>query len=765
MNPTIKRDTRRSKTNLSRLVAAGCAGLGIVIIGLGVRQALVRPDERSVADSRHMSTFLDIGHALTADIERVVKPAITRTQRAALSPGLVSAVQAGDRAAATAECNAIITGSTEIDAIAVFDASGTILSMNSVYADGRPIAKERLDRVLKADFSGREIIQSCAKNSANTGVLEFQTTCDITPALFDSTGLSIAYSMPILDPATGAKRGVVSTRLRFERLTDLIKARKLGVSDQAIEFVTDQGTYFSEAINSGAKQAPVSPQDLAIDVAPLASGHVDNTLLQHGDDYVGLFRMAGLATLEHGGVQVMLVLGRDALQNEAALVRRVQVAKTFGAGLLCFVIAGVIYGLSRIRAADDRAVRLIEDSTDAIIAVDGSDRVQTWNRRAEEMFGYSRAEAIGQPLTALLQPGHPGPPWLSGLVAAADTQSVRTGGPPHHEASAKHKSGAILNLELSLAPHSGAAAGSVSAFVRDVTERKRLETQLAQSQKLESIGLLAAGIAHEINTPIQFIGDNVRFLREQFDTLMRVLSHCEAQLHPGDASVASPPRPEELALAFKDLDLAFISAEVPLALEQSRDGLERVAKIVRAMKEFAHPGSTTKEPADLNKAIASTVTVCMNRWKYVADVDLDLDPSIPSVPCLLAEINQVMLNLIVNAADAIAERRGPEGGKGRILVSTRRAGASVEIRVQDDAGGIPEAVREKIFSPFFTTKPVGKGTGQGLAISRSIVVDRHAGSLRFETESGKGTTFVVILPLPSGQAAAPLADVAAKEAA
>ena len=194
-------------------------------------------------------------------------------------------------------------------------------------------------------------------------------------------------------------------------------------------------------------------------------------------------------------------------------------------------------------------------------------------------------------------------------------------------------------------------------------------------------------------------------------------------------------------------DIAYLTEELPKSIEQTLQGVARVAKIVRAMKDFSHPGAVEKVPTDLNHAVESTVTVAHNEWKYVADLDLVLDPQLPRVSCLPGELNQVILNLVINAAHAIGDVVGDgAGGKGRIRVSTSRQGDWAEIRVQDSGTGIPEAVRGRIFDPFFTTKAVGKGTGQGLTIAHLVVVKQHGGTIEFETALGKGTTFIVRLP-------------------
>ncbi len=289
----------------------------------------------------------------------------------------------------------------------------------------------------------------------------------------------------------------------------------------------------------------------------------------------------------------------------------------------------------------------------------------------------------------------------------------------------------------------------VLAFSHEVTERhlaelerQTMEVQLRQAQKLESIGHLAAGIAHEINTPTQYIGDNLRFIGGELGTLFQLLGQVKdlAEHPPADLQ-------EAICQLLADTDLAYLREELPKATEQSLQGVSRVAAIVGAMKEFSHPGTEAKTPTDLNRAIESTVLVSRNEWKYVADLELDLDPNLPPVPCLPGEINQVVLNLVVNAAHAIGEVPREDGAKGRITVRTRREDGWAVIQVEDSGGGIPETIRSRVFDPFFTTKGVGKGTGQGLAIARSVVVDKHGGEISFETAEGQGTLFSFRLPL------------------
>jgi PAS domain S-box-containing protein len=324
----------------------------------------------------------------------------------------------------------------------------------------------------------------------------------------------------------------------------------------------------------------------------------------------------------------------------------------------------------------------------------------------------------------------------------------KVGGVKNFECEVYCKDGGKIWLTMSIrAIHQDGVVVRYEGMCEDITERKALQGQLLQAQKLESVGQLAAGIAHEINTPTQYIGDNVRFLKDAFQDLKSLLSEYEQTLHTASNGALSSAAIQELAAAVKRADPAYLLDEIPKAIDQTLEGVSRVAKIVGAMKEFSHPGSKEKSPQNLNHAIENTITVARNEWKYVADMATEFDPDLPPIPCLLDEFNQVILNLIVNAAHAIGDvvnKGGPQ--KGKIKVQTSNCIAWAEIRVQDTGSGIPKSVQSRIFDPFFTTKAIGKGTGQGLAIARSVIVDKHGGSIHFETEEGKGTTFIIRLP-------------------
>jgi PAS domain S-box-containing protein len=291
----------------------------------------------------------------------------------------------------------------------------------------------------------------------------------------------------------------------------------------------------------------------------------------------------------------------------------------------------------------------------------------------------------------------------------------------------------------------------VGGIARDVTEEVRLQQELRLAQKLEAIGQLAAGVAHEINTPAQYVSDNIAFMTDAFRDLRPLLDAC-AELARSEPA-ADVDRLRELA---RRADLVLLADELPSALQQTTAGIAQIKKIVQAMKELSHPSDEMKI-VDLNRAIETAVTVTRNQWKYVADVDLELSPSVNGLACHPSEINQVLLNLIVNAAHAIEDVVGSRGAaKGKITIATDVDGDHVVIRVADTGGGIPEAIRDKIYDPFFTTKAIGRGTGQGLAIVHRIVREHHAGTIDFDSTVGQGTCFVIRLPVasaPHGRAA------------
>lgn len=287
-----------------------------------------------------------------------------------------------------------------------------------------------------------------------------------------------------------------------------------------------------------------------------------------------------------------------------------------------------------------------------------------------------------------------------------------------------------------------------------LAELRLTQAQLLQAQKMESIGQLAAGIAHEINTPTQYVSDNVGFVKTANRSLLNLLDAAIAMAAVMREKMAEEPTLAAFDTLLKSSKIEFLRRQIPQSLDESLDGLGHISRIVAAMKEFSHPSQNKKEYVDIRDIINTTVTVARNEWKYVAELETRFASDLPLLPCLRDMVGQAMLNLIVNAAHAIADSlQTREQEKGHIVVSAEQVGDMMEIRVADDGTGIPEAIRERIFDPFFTTKAVGKGTGQGLAIAYSTVVDKHNGQILCESKPGSGATFIMRFPLVTQQEA------------
>jgi PAS domain S-box-containing protein len=385
------------------------------------------------------------------------------------------------------------------------------------------------------------------------------------------------------------------------------------------------------------------------------------------------------------------------------------------------------------------------------------------NRVVAEQHGYPREELIGKPITILTQWLGRKPGYFQDLDAA-----LRAGRTFQYEDEVTRRDGSTFWLGVSIRPlsdaagrvtHAVAVGADITAkriesrkkqelqdkLVAEMQERERMVIELQLAQKLESVGRLAAGIAHEINTPIQYVGDSVHFLRSAFDDLDKLFECSNAAIALLPDSAERTAYQLEVAEAAKKYDLDYLRVEVPKAFTRTFDGVERVTNIVKAMKEFAHPDAREQSPVDLLHALQTTLLVASNEYKYVAKVQTDFE-ELPFVVCNVGELNQVFLNLIVNAAHAIKDS-GKDVDTGQITIRATLEGEQAVICVSDNGCGVPPENLSKLYDPFFTTKEVGRGTGQGLAISHSIVVDKHGGEISVASEVGVGTQFTVRLPL------------------
>jgi PAS domain S-box-containing protein len=361
------------------------------------------------------------------------------------------------------------------------------------------------------------------------------------------------------------------------------------------------------------------------------------------------------------------------------------------------------------------------------------------NPALTDMLGYAPAELIGREVTSFWHPDTP-------PGTAEQYARLRTGEVTSYtaERAYRHRDGSPVWVRVTIGVLADAAIpGTVLGIVEDLRDVKRLEVELRHAQKLEAVGMLAAGIAHEINTPIQFIGDNISFLADAFGQLTTILAAAR-RLVPADDS----PLAAELVAVTDAADLPWLLEEVPSAARQSLDGVARVAQIVAAMRNFGHPDGRDPAPIDINTAIRDTAVIARNEHKYIADLVLDLG-EVPNVLGYPSEFHQVVLNLIVNAAHAIVDAVPDASRRGTITVRSWVDDTHACVSVTDDGCGMPPEVRKRIFDPFFTTKEVGRGTGQGLTIVHGVVVDKHHGGIDVDSAPGQGTTFTIRLPLPT----------------
>lgn len=399
---------------------------------------------------------------------------------------------------------------------------------------------------------------------------------------------------------------------------------------------------------------------------------------------------------------------------------------------------------SALRESEEKYRSILEDMEEGYFEVDLDGNFTFFNNSLCYIFGYREAEISAANYRDFMDREN------ADKVFSTFGKVHETGKPVRvfdWELIKKDGTRCFVETSVSLIRNAHGDKTGFRGIVRDISERRNLETQLAQAQKLESIGQLATGIAHEINTPMQYIGENIRFLDEAFAAFNDILAayrqlQTETDKHPPAAETI-----DRIEKKRTENDIDYFIEETPKAISQTMEGVKHVNDIVRSMKEFSHPGTKEMTAADINQNIRNTLTVTKNEWKYIADIETDFQPDLPSVMCFPGELNQVILNMIINAAHAIRDaNKDRSGSKGVITIKTRLDNDQVLIEIADTGTGIPENIRSRIFDPFFTTKDVGTGTGQGLAISHSVIVKKHKGEIHFKTDVGKGTTFSIRFP-------------------
>ena len=405
------------------------------------------------------------------------------------------------------------------------------------------------------------------------------------------------------------------------------------------------------------------------------------------------------------------------------------------------VEAAVEERTEELKQSELQKTAVFDNALDGIVCTDAFGEITDINPAAERIFNVKHDEIMGKPLANLFSPGYSQKFVESGLkVYGRSGQGDLVNNSV--ELSVLSPSGEPFPIEVSMICVLTKDSPVYTAFVRDISQRKRLEENLAHTSKMESLGQLASGVAHEINTPNQYIGDNVRFVDASFGKLAELIAEYKSAVSEVDLPAETA---ERLSKKEAEADFDFTANEIPAALSQALEGVERVGSIISAMKVFAHPSVESFSEIDLNRIVESSVTVARNEWKYVADVEMDLDHTLPMIQGNRGELSQVILNLVVNSAQAIEERfKGT--AKGTISITTRAHQESVVLTILDNGAGIKPEIADKVFDPFFTTKGVGVGTGQGLAIARTVI-DRHSGQIRMKSSIETGTTFTIKLPV------------------
>jgi PAS domain S-box-containing protein len=449
--------------------------------------------------------------------------------------------------------------------------------------------------------------------------------------------------------------------------------------------------------------------------------------------------------------ELLLAMINEQQRKNNTFIIQVQLGKVKGWFRCNSIFISILEGVAAVVSIDDITnerqsdeerrllATVVEQTSDAVFIVGADEIVRYVNPSASRSSGYSAEDLIGSP-----------PPIYNSDLMDQGTldfirETVFNGDSWQGHFRNRRKDGSIIEEHTTIFPirnDEGQLANAV-AVKRDITEQVKLQQQLLQAQKLEAIGQLAAGIAHEINTPMQYIQNNVTFLEQSFNKIHELL----VALEQTDRTSI----PAATAVLLDNFDFGFFIDEISSSINETQNGVNRVVKIVAAMKEFSHPGGEERAPTDLNHALENTLIVCRNEWKYVAELVTDYCSDMPLAPCFADQLNQAILNLVINASHAIQQQQKADSRPGCIYVATRHDQDWAEIRIEDNGCGIPPEIRQHIYDPFFTTKEVGKGTGQGLAIAHDIIVKKHGGAIDFTTTLGEGTAFIIRLPLTATQ--------------
>jgi PAS domain S-box-containing protein len=740
-----------------------------------------RGDDGAVMDSTAMATLMETGRSLRADIRRVVAPAVDRTEKLAHDADLIDALRHDDPRRESAACNRAVTSSTEIDAVAVYNAAGNIVAINTDYASGKPISAERLARIPMLDRSRPDAVQSCLRNVSRHSTLEFKTSCKITPVLFDSSGLSIAYSVPIVDPDNGRPLGVVSSRVRSERVADLTAGRTAGGGGGLVEFVTDQGKYFSEPINGGRARPPIATAELAAITKPLAEDDVDYSVTRHGADYLGLFRLRGFTTLDGGGIQAMLVADEAWLSREARRSRVAQAGVLAGAGLLLGMLAilvRTVASVRRLQAGTAESVQRLDLAMDAGGMGAWDLDVTTGRLIVDDRFaaflGVAR-EQLKPDQSEWLSRVHPDDV-AAAQAAVADHLAGRT--PVYRsEHRVRHADGSwrwnLANGRIVSRAADGSALRLVGTFA-DITERRATEAQLAEAQEKEASERLAAsrsagmaevatGVLHNVgnvlnsvNVSAEQIRDHLR--RDRPAGLVKAVALLDGHREDLAEFLTADARGKQLPayLGLLARTLADEQSAVLTELESLTRGVDHIKRVVQLQQDAAKT-STFRErvrpAALLDDALRFNLTT-LERHRVTVIRDAG---DLPEVELDKHKTLQILVNLISNAKNAILAAGvavGPRELTVRVAPAELDGRSAVRFTVADSGVGIAAEHMARIFTHGFTTREGGHGFGLHSAANAAREM---GGRLRAASDGpGRGATFTLELPsAPVAPAVAP----------
>lgn len=442
------------------------------------------------------------------------------------------------------------------------------------------------------------------------------------------------------------------------------------------------------------------------------------------------------------------------------------------AGVLLLLAVIFSYNRRQIAGRDRRNKLILSSVGQGIYGVDMQGNATFVNREVCLMLGYTEEELLGNPMHEMIHHSYPDGShfprdechmynsFISGTIHNVDDEVLW------------HKDGSAIPVSYTSRPiikDGENISGAVVTFT-DISQRKqaeieqeRLREELSEARKLESLGHLSAGIAHEINTPCQYVSDNMSFMAEavaKIEPLLQLVHKLLIEAEANGNQIGADDM-ERIQKLYEDADIDYLLGEATMSIAQSQSGMNRIKRIVLAMKAFSHPGDE-RVLLDLNEAVANTLIVASSEWKDHAKLVTDYDKSLPMISCIPSAISQAILNIAVNAAHAIADD-AKEGEWGEITVSTTLEAGQAIIKISDTGPGMPEDIRKKIFDPFFTTKEVGRGTGQGLVIAYKAICKDHNGSIEVDSILGKGSCFTISLPI--NQSAANNEEIAEEYAA